>query len=524
MVNLAHAIYEAARKTTGLSLTSDQTAEIWGAGPTKSGEVITVHSALTLSAVWNAVDIVSNAMMMPLFTYERLEEQGKKIRRDHSVFDLLHRRPNPEMRGVRFQKIMHTWKLLWGNARAEIEWNGARTVPLNLWPIHPERSWTRRNEAGNKVHDVLNDDGLMTTLADRDVLHIHGTSLDGLNGLSFVAMGADSLGLAKAQESFGARYFGNNTNPGIALRHPRKQSAEAKEVLRKTWIARHSGDGQQGPAVLDEGMEVQIFSVPNDVAQFLQSRVHSILEMCRWLNISPHKLKELSRATFSNIDKLALEFIGDTVMPLAIDAEQEYTGKLFSEEEQLAGMFVAFNLDGLLRADVVARKKSLEIDRRNGTINADRWLALEDQPPLPDGKGEAFWRPTNMAEVNEGPLLPPRQEEQAMQVLQNIMAGHASLLTIAIERVNKNAANAISRAEKAGKPAPDALKFQTQFVEAISPVMDSLAKCLEPLRADIAYQCSVFIADSAKAFLAHGPLNAANEAHLIIAKVKEAVK
>lgn len=522
MINLGHAIFQAARKTTGILPSSDQAAALWGVGPGKAGEIITADSALTLSFVFNAVDIISNAMMMPLFTYKSLAGQGKEAQRDHPVFKLLHRRPNPEMRAAAFKKLLHVWKLLWGDGRAEIEWNGARTVPLNLWPIHPNRSWTRRDDDGNKVHEVLNEDGTIITLADRDVIHIKGLSLDGLNGLSRVAMGNESLGLAKAQESMAARFFGNNAMPGMAVTHPKRLTPDAKENMRKTWRETYGQDGQGGVVILEEGVSVEQFHMPNNEAQFLESRVHSILEGCRWFNISPHKLKELSRATFSNIVNLALEFIGDTIMPHAIEAETEFTGKLFSEAEQDDGMFVEYNLDGLLRADIVARNKSLEIERRNGIINADRWLSLQNEPPLPSGKGEDFWQPTNMKVVTEGPG--PKVPAIPEQAVKSILAGHADMLNDAIGRVHKNAGLAIARAERLRKQPPDPLKFQAQFVEAITPIMDSLAKCFVQVRPDIEFQCRSIIVSAAKTFLSSGPGDPAVEAGVIIDQVREAVK
>ncbi len=503
MLNLASALFQAAVKTTGFGLTSPPFA--WGGTPnTQAGPFIDENSALNLSAVFNATEIISNAIMvMPLFTYRRLDEQGKEIVREHPVFNLLHRRPNPHMHAARFKQLMMVWKLLWGNARAEIVRDGAGRIK-NLWPIHPSRAHTFKDkETGKKFHRVWNEDRTTTDIPDEDIVHWMGMSTDGLNGLSRVRMGAESMGLSTSQEAFAARFFGNNAMPGLAVMHPKRLSPLAKENLRKSWVAAYGGENVGSPAILEEGVDVKVFQMPNSESQFLESRVFSVLEIARWFNISPHKLKELSRATFSNIEKLALEFVGDTILPHAVENETETTRKLFTEEEQDAGLFCEFMMDALLRADAVARNKSFEIKRRNGIYNADEWRAKDNEKPIEGDRGTDYWQPTNMKVVGEaerqsGVVFPAQQNNT-----DDVLKAHSTMLHDAILRVNRNATNAMERSEKAGKE-PDYVKLQTKFVEAVTPILESLAECVQGIRPDMLYQCRFVIIAAAESYLKDG--------------------
>lgn len=504
VLNLAHSLFQAAVKTSGFGLTSPPFA--WGGtANTAAGPFVDENSALNLSAVFNATEIISNAIMvMPLMTYKRLDEQGKELKRDHPVFDILHRRPNPHMHAARWKSLMMVWKLLWGNARSEIERNGAGQV-INLWPIHASRAWTFKDkDTGQKFHRIWNEDGTQTDLPDEKVVHWMGMSKDGLNGLSRVEMGAESMGLAVAQEAFAARFYKNDARPGIAIKVPRKISEPAKENMRKSWVAQYGGENYGKPAILEGGIELEVFSMPNTEAQFLESRVFSILEIARWFNISPHKLKELSRATFSNIESLTLQFVSDTVLPHAVENETETTRKLFSEKDQLDGFFCEFMMDALLRADALARNKSLAIKKLNGVYNANEWRAKDNEAPISDEDGGSdYWRPKNMMVVGSEEDRKPSAVVFPRQNTDDALAAHATLLSSAIERVNRNACNVIDRAAKANRQ-PDYTRLQSKFVEAVTPILESLAKCVCGSRPDMLLQCHTVILKAAEDYLEHG--------------------
>jgi predicted RNA-binding Zn-ribbon protein involved in translation (DUF1610 family) len=73
-------------------------------------------------------------------------------------------------------------------------------------------------------------------------------------------------------------------------------------------------------------------------------------------------------------------------------------------------LFVEFLIDGLLRGDSKARAEALDIQRRNGVINADDWNEIENRNPLPDGLGQTYWMP-----VNYQPALPPSEAEEVVE-------------------------------------------------------------------------------------------------------------
>jgi HK97 family phage portal protein len=76
------------------------------------------------------------------------------------------------------------------------------------------------------------------------------------------------------------------------------------------WAANNSGLDSVGKTpVLDNGMEWQQVGVSAEDAQFLESRQFSITDISRWFNIPPHMIGDLERATFSNIEEQAIQYV-----------------------------------------------------------------------------------------------------------------------------------------------------------------------------------------------------------------------
>lgn len=49
-------------------------------------------------------------------------------------------------------------------------------------------------------------------------------------------------------------------------------------------------------------MSITPISIPNDAAQFLETRKFQDTEICRIFRVPPHMIGDLERATFSNIE------------------------------------------------------------------------------------------------------------------------------------------------------------------------------------------------------------------------------
>jgi len=355
---------------------------------------VTEDNALTLSSVWCAVRAISESISaMP---YHVFQKQGKNriARSDHPVDWLLSMQPNPEQVALDFWDWALQRCLLWGNAYAEIERN-ARGEPANLWPIEPWRVFIRRNAAGGLEYVVTNQTREYTVLNPDDVYHLHGLG-DGLQGYSVIGMARDSIGAGLTMEQFGSEFFANGARTGAVIKAPVGVSMpkDAVDAMKSEFDRMYSGRGNRfKTGFLDKGMEIDYPSIPPEDAQFIQTRQLNVIDMCRWFRVPPHLVYDLSRATFSNIEFQALDFVTHTLGPWARKIETQTNIKLFGRVQR--GVFYSkLNFDSMLRGDMKSRFEAYGLARQWGIYSTNDILELEDRNPVKGGDDRII--PLNM--------------------------------------------------------------------------------------------------------------------------------
>lgn len=385
--------------------------------PSVTGKSVTQDSSLRVTAVFACVKILAETVSsLPLPVYKRLAGGGKERWPSHPLYPLLHDLPNPEMTAMDLRENMMAHLCLWGNAYAEIQYDGAgrRTA---IWPLRPDRVSPVRQENGSLVFEVRLPNRMdPVVLPSWRVWWVRGFGTEGLVGLSPIAYAREAVGLAMATEEYGARFFGNDSRPGGALRHPGKLSPEAAQRMKRGWEEAHSGlSNSHRVAVLEEGVEWQAIGIPPDDAQFLETRKYQVTEIARLFRVPPHMLADLDRATFSNIEHQSIEFVVYSLRPWLVRIEQSIKRDLMSGSERNE-YFAEHLVDGLLRGDIASRYQAYSIGRQNGWLSADDVRNLENMNPLPGGAGKAYWMPVNMVEVGaEPPPTPARAPAPAQE-------------------------------------------------------------------------------------------------------------
>lgn len=366
-----------------------------------SGVSVTPEKALGLTAFWAGVQVISQTIAgLPCKTYKRTKS-GRELAEDHHVYKLLQHRPNPMMTPFTFRETRTAHCLTWGNSYAEIEYDIAGR-PIALWPLLPDRTGVEIDEKGNKVyHTVINNTKIYLE-ADR-VLHVAGLGFDGLKGYNVVKVHRDSLGLSIAANEYGATFFGNSGRPSGIITKPGAVSPEERAQLRADWNQMHTGlTRAQRTAILWGGMEWKPMSLPPEEAQFLETRAIQVEEIARILNINPIFLQHFTKVTTwgSGVVQFLTAFAKFTILPWLEREEDALNYDLFNEQER-GQFYVKYSLEQLMRGDPKMQAEILEIERRNGILNADEWRALNDEDPLPDKLGQDYYMPLNMAPVDK---------------------------------------------------------------------------------------------------------------------------
>ena len=209
---------------------------------------------------------------------------------------------------------------------------------------------------------------------------------DGILGYSVVSLAASSIGAGIASDEFSTEFFNNGVIFSGVLKHPGKMSPEAQERL-KLQLQKHAQTGNRWQVLIaEEGIEWMDIGMPLKDAEFLAERKFTVTDICRWFGVPPHKIGDLERATFSNIEQQSIEVVTDAIVPWVLPMEQEADTKLISSRNR--GFFYSkMTLNGLLRGDSAARVEYYQKMRNMGAINADEIRDLEEMNPIGAKKG-----------------------------------------------------------------------------------------------------------------------------------------
>jgi len=365
---------------------------------TRSGEFVTERSALKSTAVQRAVSVIADTIAgLPIHTYKRLVK-GKERAIDNPVYRLLHDKPNPYMIPFIFKQTMQYHLLLWGNCYSEIEFN-SKGVPINLWPIMPDRVEHKRTQDLKPFFEIRLPDGTSQKLPPYKVFHIPGLGYDGTKGYPPLYMARETIGLSVALQDFGSIFFSNGANIGGVLEHPGKLNDVAKANLKKSINEEYSGlSNAHRLMLLEEGMKYSTTSMPLKDAQFIEGRKFQITEIARIFNIPPHILYDLEHATFTNIEHQGIEFVVYTLRSWLVRWEETINWKLLYNDPKY---FVEFLVDTLLRGDTKTRFEAYAIARMWGWMSADDVREKENMNPIPDNGGSIYLSPLNMINASD---------------------------------------------------------------------------------------------------------------------------
>ena len=364
-------------------------------GRANSGEQVDEKSAMQIATVYACVRLLAESVaQLPLHLYRVSDHDGQEKAKDHPLYKILYREPNPEMTRFSYIEAVMTHLLLWGNSYSQIIRDGKNNV-LGLYPLLPENVEIDRTESGelyyiyhaytNEVPGEKNKD----VIFQRDeVLHIPGLSFNGLVGFSPIAMMKNALGTTMAVEKYGSAFFKNGAQPAGVLEHPGVLKDPQK--IRDNWTRAYGGPGNAHKvAVLEEGMQYKPISLPPEDSQFLSTREFGVEEICRIFRVPPHLVQDLKRSTFNNIEHQGISFVQYTLMPWLARIEQAIVKDLLMEDEKEL-FFPKFNVDGLLRGDYKSRMDGYSIGISTGIISPNEARRKENMPPLPDEEGGDF--------------------------------------------------------------------------------------------------------------------------------------
>jgi HK97 family phage portal protein len=137
-------------------------------------------------------------------------------------------------------------------------------------------------------------------------------------------------------------------------------------------------------------------AITNEEAQFLETRRFQVLEIARLYGVPPHRLGELDKATFNNIEQQNQQYVDGALKPIADSLEQLFDHHLLFDDER-SMLECKFDFDDMTRSDIKTRYEAYQIGTLNGWLNRNEVRARENLNPIDDGHGDEYRVPLNTA-------------------------------------------------------------------------------------------------------------------------------
>jgi HK97 family phage portal protein len=352
---------------------------VWGSGAdleimNPSGVSINANSAFEVVAFWSAVSLISDTIAtLPVDSYIRQDGNRRPYRPRPAWVD----QPDVDLtKQAHYQQVLVSL-LVSGNSYTRIFRNASGDV-VNLVVLDPATVTVRRSALGRKIFLIENES---ETLTSDDIIHITDLIQPGsLTGLSRVERLKEALGLSSAMQTFAARFFGTGATTQGIIEFPGNLTPEQAKQLRDGFDSAHRGFRRaHKTGVLSGGASYKQTTVPNDAAQFLESRRFSVEEIARAFNIPLSMMGVPGTQSYASVEQNAIQFVTHTLRPYIEKIEWSYSRLLPVEA------FLKFNVDGLLRGDFNSRITAYSTGLQSGFMSVNDVRRLEDLSPTEGG-------------------------------------------------------------------------------------------------------------------------------------------
>lgn len=370
---------------------------VWGSGDftdtqSLSGTVVNADTAMQLNAVYSAVSLISDTIAtLPIDAYIR--SQGARYAlRPRPVWVT---KPDVDTTKEAFYGSAIVSLLLEGNIFIRV-FRNRRGEIVDMKVLNPLDVDVKRNGQGRLIFNVK---GEQRALTQDEIVFIPDVVMPGsIRGISRVDALKENFGLASALEKYAARFFGAGTQTSGVLEVPGNLTAEQAKSMQEAFDSRHRGWSRaHKTAIITGGAQYKPTNVPNDQAQFLDSRRMAVEDVARAFNIPPHLLGLPGTNTYASVEQNNIAFVTHTLRPIAQKIEGAMTA-LLAQETGKEAAFVKFSLDGLLRADINARTESYARGLQSGYFKINDIRRFEDLEPIDDPSAETVRVP--LANVN----------------------------------------------------------------------------------------------------------------------------
>lgn len=383
----------------------DKLKQTLGIGATKSAPVGNVvynvagalegvgkSSAMQLSAVYACINVISdNVAKLPLEPYQIDASTGRLVKaasgRFADVYNLLNYEPNANDTRYDLLKSLAIDYVTTGNGYIYIKQRDERGIASELVRWSPNDVKVVTDEDRITIKQYYN--ARLGIVADvSDVIHVRNFPSDDALGISTLSYARRTLGISLASERQAESVLNRGgTNLGILVSKNPALTAQQRDEIHREWAAnfdsRYVANGSS-VAVLSSDLSYQNISISPEDAQLLQTREFNVPEICRFFNVPPTMIHDLSKSSYSTVEASHLAFLTDTLSPHLTKIELEFRRKIFPSKLRRK-MAIEFDTSELSRGDNASQANLYHTLSVIGAMTPNEVRAKYNLPPVEGG-------------------------------------------------------------------------------------------------------------------------------------------
>lgn len=342
-------------------------------------------SGLTAATYYACMVIRCNALSrLPLKVKQKTEDGGAADLRKHTLYNLLHLRPNPFMSVHDMLWATEFQRLHYGNAFWV--WTGRGAKFRGLYLLDSTRVQIVVDDAGilsdpNAVYYLYTDgrSGQYIYRSD-EIMHFKNFARGGIIGESI----RKYLNGVIANEQYAQNVVSNKYKSGlqdpVVVTYTGDLSKEREGKLRRKFEqlggVKHAGKVIPIPVDFDiKTLQTRLVD-----SQFEELNKMNARQIATAFGVKSFQLNDLEKSTYSNIEQQNTSFYTDTLLNVITAYEQELDYKLLFDFEREDGVYINFNPDVILRADLLTRYQAYSTGVNNALLKISEVRAKEDLP------------------------------------------------------------------------------------------------------------------------------------------------
>lgn len=375
--------------TDGSSAPGPSSAQGWW---TWAGVPVDERRALQHITWWSCVSLLADSLtQLPIGRYRSVDDARVPLAPPPLFIE-----PDAGVSWREWMGQMAVSVIARGNCYGLVLNTDAFGFPTQIKTLHPDEVVVTL-AGGEPRYRVF---GYGDALTRRDIFHVKALTLPGrysFQGLDPVSYARHTIGRGLAAAEYASKYFAQSGNPGGILSTDQDMPDGIAKEMQERWMEGHS-QRQRKPAVLGGGLKWQSVEIKPEESQFLETIRATRLEIAGFFRTPPHLigLGDMQSNWGTGVEENALQYVTFTLQPWLTRFEDAFSRLLPKPQ------FARFNTTAFLRSRTLDRYKAFLMARQGGWLNADEIRALEDAPPIPDGRGQDYLQPLNFTPVPPG--------------------------------------------------------------------------------------------------------------------------